>query len=385
MDKDKYIEQLFKKYIEGSASIEETKALLTFFKDPRKSDYLDALIDQEFEEEAPGIGEEVVSSIARSVKSVVDLHIERHTSERPVLFGYIRSYKYWWGAAAILFVGLFGLYIANWQSPKVISDDASNVVENRNGAVLRLESGQIIELDADREGIAVGRDGFTYADGENLVQLSEVQQAVLSTPRKTQFSTLLPDGTKVWLNAESSLSYPTRFEDNERIVELEGEGYFEVAHDALHPFIVLTKGQKLKVLGTSFNLKAYTNESTVITTLVTGGVKLYSNTTPAVQVLRPGQQSVFAADRFQVTNVDVRTSYAWRMGELRFRATPLEEVLHEMERWYDVDIDYSTIPDGVKIHASIRRDKKLSAVIDALEKITNLKFEMQGRRLKIMQ
>ncbi|MFD2556748.1 FecR family protein [Sphingobacterium tabacisoli] len=384
MEHSKHIESLFKKHKEGSASVEETRVLLAFFKDPQNSDYLNALIDQEFEEDATEMAEELVSSIARSVKSVVDLHIEGHTTERPVLFRYIRSYKYGWWSAAILILGLFGLYQYNLYPVKVGHPIAFTDTKDQEKATLTLGNGQQIELDTDKDGIITRNEGLTYADGQNLVQLHEVQQALLSTPRKTQYSTMLPDGTQVWLNAESSLSYPTSFEGAERIVELKGEGYFEVAHDAKHPFIVVTKGQRLKVLGTSFNLKAYTNEPAVVTTLVTGRVQLYSDKATVAQMLSPGQQSAFVEDKFYVGHVDTKIFCAWKLGELRFRATPLDEVLREIERWYDIDIDYSTVPKGVKIHASIRKDKKLAIVIEALEKITELKFDIQGRRLKIM-
>lgn len=385
METEKYIEQLFKKYVEGLASIEETQELLTLFKDQQNSIILDTLIGDEFAVDTSLEEKELVSSISQHVKIRVDEHIRNNEEVSNISWRNKKVYKYGWWAAAILIIGLFGVYQYTLSPVKVGHPIASMGTKDQEKATLTLGNGQLIELDTDKEGIITKNEGLTYADGQNLVQLHEVQQALLSTPRKTQYSTMLPDGTQVWLNAESSLSYPTRFEGAERIVELKGEGFFEVAHDAEHPFIVVTKGQRLKVLGTSFNLKAYTNEPAVVTTLVTGRVKLYCDKATVAQVLSPGQQSVFAEDKFCVEDVDTKIFYAWKLGELRFRATPLDEVLREIERWYDIDIDYSTVPNGVKIHASIRKDKKLTAVIEALEKITDLKFDIQGRRLKIMQ
>ncbi len=385
METEKYIEQLFKKYVEGLASIEETQELLTLFKDQQNSIVLDTLIGDEFTVDSSLEERQLVSSISHHVKIRVDEHIRNNEEVSNISWRNKKVYKYGWWAAAILIIGLFGVYQFALYPVKVGHPIASTDAKDQEKATLTLANGQLIELDTDKEGIITRNEGLTYADGQNLVQLHEVQQALLSTPRKTQYSTMLPDGTQVWLNAESSLSYPTRFEGAERIVELKGEGYFEVAHDAKHPFIVVTKGQRLKVLGTSFNLKAYTNEPAVVTTLVTGRVQLYSDKVTVAQMLSPGQQSAFVEDKFYVGHVDTKIFCAWKLGELRFRATPLDEVLREIERWYDIDVDYSTVPKGVKIHASIRKDKKLTAVIDALEKITDLKFDLQGRRLNIME
>ena len=214
---------------------------------------------------------------------------------------------------------------------------------------------------------------------------AKARYARLTTARKGQYKLTLPDGTAVWLNAESSLRYPLTFTGKERVVELQGEAYFEVKHNAQKPFIVQTPNQRLKVLGTVFNVSDYPNEEQTVTTLVQGKVSLSSPLSQGEQVLHPDKQAVLNQRGYQIADVDVRAFTAWKENEFRFKATPLPEVMRQLERWYDLDIDYAQVPKDIRIHALIRRDKKLSSVLYALEQTTNIKFRREGRRLVLMK
>ncbi|MCL1666550.1 DUF4974 domain-containing protein [Elizabethkingia ursingii] len=212
---------------------------------------------------------------------------------------------------------------------------------------------------------------------------NKVQFATLSTPRRGQYKVTLSDGTKVWLNAESSLKYPAKFAGSERYVELQGEGYFEVANNIAKPFIVASNGQQVKVLGTKFNINSYANEPTIRTTLLSGQVELLSSRNKATVVLNPGQQAKLVRDGFEVRSVETDAFIAWTANEFRFKGASLQDVFRQVERWYDVEVDYSNIP-AIKVNGTISREKKLSSVLYALEKITDLQFNLsKGRRIQI--
>lgn len=292
----------------------------------------------------------------------------------------------WTTAAAVLLFlsvtfAMYRYYQHNEASKQSVTLAGADIYPGKDQATLTFGDGKVISLDG--KPVKTDADGVTYVDGK-AVSKSSVQYATLSTPRKGQYKTLLPDGTAVWLNAVSKLRYPTKFNGDERLVELEGEGYFEVVHDRSKPFIVVSGGQKVKVLGTKFNVNSYANEPAVLTTLVSGSVELSSNAGRGAVRLKPGEQGQMLNSNsgFKVSAVDVESYTAWTSNEFQFTGTPLSEVLRQLERWYDVDVDYKDIPDK-KVYGTISRDKKLKSVLYALGEITDLKFNATGRRIEI--
>jgi len=291
-------------------------------------------------------------------------------------------------AASILLVSTWTFYYFDRQpfsEVELAEQNNTEIEPGGNRATLTLENGQSIVLNENKTGIAISENGFAYIDGSKITQNTATQYATLSTPRKGQYQIVLPDGTNVWLNAESSIRYPTAFSDNERIVELKGEAYFEVTHKPKQPFIVKTESQYLKVLGTTFNVHDYPDELHTVTTLISGSVELNSVKNNTSQMLKPEQQAVLRQKGFEVSTIDVAPYVAWKDGEFRFKATPLPEAIRQIERWYDLDVDYTHIPNDIKVHASIQRDKNLSSVLYALEEISNVKFTIKGRRLQLMK
>ncbi|MGE6397372.1 FecR family protein [Chryseobacterium scophthalmum] len=295
-------------------------------------------------------------------------------------------WRYWLTAAAIIFTISVSVFLYRYfQSGSIIQNDivtvstVKDIEPGKEQATLSFEDGQVIDLEGKT--IKSDANGVTYVDGK-AVSESTVQYATLSTPRKGQYKTILPDGTEVWLNAESKLKYPTQFNNDRRLVELEGEGYFEVVHNASKPFIVVSKNQCVKVLGTRFNINSYANEPTILTTLVSGSVELTNTQTNTPILLKPGQQSKLLESGFDVYPVDTENFTAWTSNEFQFKGSPLKEVLRQLERWYDLDVDYTDIPD-TKVYGTISREKKLSSVLYALEKITDVQFKVTGRRIQI--
>ena len=297
-----------------------------------------------------------------------------------------QNWKYWISAAAIIFTVSLSIFLYRYfQSPQSVQDRAvvmtADIDPGKEQATLSFEDGKSVELKGTP--IKTDRNGTFYSDGTSIAE-NTVQSATLSTPRKGQYKMTLPDGTKVWLNAESSLKFPTQFTGSRREVELNGEGYFEVAHNAKKPFIVSARGQKVKVLGTKFNINSYENETAILTTLVSGSVELTNSQNSTPVLLKPGQQGTLfsLSSLFFVDDVDTEVFTAWTSNDFRFSGTPLKEVFKQLERWYDIEVDYSKVPNS-KVHGTISREKKLKSVLYALEQTTDLRFKVTGRRIDI--
>jgi ferric-dicitrate binding protein FerR (iron transport regulator) len=191
----------------------------------------------------------------------------------------------------------------------------------------------------------------------------------------------LPDGTKVWLNSSSSLTYPVSFTGKERRVELTGEAYFEVAKNASSPFFVKTSGQTVKVLGTHFNINSYEDERSVKTTLLEGSVVIINNAGKQTANLKPGQQSVNKAASFDIIdNADIDEAIAWKNGKFLFRNTDLQTVMRQLSRWYDVDVEYQGAIAMRHYRGKISRNVPVSQVFEIL-KTSGINFIINGRTI----
>jgi len=380
-----YIHDIFKRYLDNSCTEKELSILLRYFELDEYSGNLRDLIEQELlkPEHEWTLPEPFVHMVKQN-KAVLMERIQSRQKQNKIKRLIVTTSI----AASILLVSTFAFFYFNDRTPQQMKvvQEVKDIDPGTNRATLVLENGESITLSEDKTGITVGKDGrIVYTDGTNIATHTSVQYATLSTPRKGQYNLILPDGTKVWLNAESSIRYPTTFIGDERNVEVKGEAYFEVAHNPEQPFIVEGPSQRVKVLGTVFNLYDYPGEDHTVTTLVNGKVEVYSTEKNLSQILTPDRQAVLTPMGYEVHQVDVEPFIAWKNNEFRFRATPLREAIRQIERWYDLDVDYNHIPNDIKIHALITRDKKLSSVLYALEEITNIKFEREGRRLQLME
>lgn len=292
----------------------------------------------------------------------------------------------WRTAVAVLLVFFVSIYFYKYFIAENVQDAiviaATDIEPGKDQAMLTFSDGKVVQLEG--KSLTTDKNGVSLVDGQ-IISDGQLKYATLSTPRKGQYKTVLSDGTIVWLNAESKLKYPTQFTEEERFVELEGEGYFEVAHDKSKPFIVASHGQRVKVLGTTFNINSYANEPSVLTTLVSGSIELKDIQSNRSVKLKPGQQGKLSNSGIEVYSVDTESFKAWTSGDFQFNGIPLKEVFRQLERWYDIDVDYSEVPDAI-VHGTINRKKTLSSVLFALEQITNLEFNVEkGRRLKIIR
>lgn len=297
-------------------------------------------------------------------------------------------------AASVILTLSLGLYFyrnhASSNHTKEIQAYANDVPAGSNKAYLTLANGKKIALSDSTHGTLAVEAGVKItktADGQLVYTIadegkkSSEKYNSIETPRGGQYQLHLPDGTKVWLNAASSLKYPASFYSLKvRSVELVGEAYFEVAKDKAHPFIVKSKGQEVEVLGTHFNVNAYPDEQVIKTTLLEGAVKLNKHL-----VLKPGEQSLLMDGKFNVTEVNVNDAVDWKNGEFVFTNEALTSILKKVSRWYDVEIVYTHSPVNMPTFTgSISRFENLSSVLKMLEEISNVSFSIEGKQIRVL-
>lgn len=298
-------------------------------------------------------------------------------------------------AASVILVFSAGLYLITQNKPKEKQQTAvhhpsyqTDVLPGANRAVLTLADGSKIILDKDKNGFLAsqGSSLIKAADGQliyNLKQQADNETAgpavlnLISTPKGGQYQLTLSDGTRVWLNAASSLRFPAVFSKEERSVELNGEAYFEVAENKNIPFRVTAGGQMVEVLGTHFNINAYDDESQVKTTLLEGAVKVFGQGSEAV--IRPGQQTVFnrLARSMYVQPADMEEAVAWKKGYFQFSNEKIESIMRKISRWYDVDIEYHGDYTKQGFVGTISKFENVSKVLRMLELTGTVQFKIE--------
>lgn len=311
----------------------------------------------------------------------------------------------WWryAAAATILVAATGAII--WGTRHHTTSEttptpavaATDVQPGGNRALLTLADGSHIDLDSAANGV-LGNQGNTFvAKQDGLLAYNKASSEkpavltynVLSTPRAGQFQLTLSDGTRVWLNNASSLRYPVWFAGNTREVELDGEAYFEIAKDAAHPFrvhihngVAGQDGGTIDVLGTSFNIMAYNDESAERATLVDGSIRYSRQGTSAL--LKPEEQSVLDAQGHISTlhHVNVAEITAWKNGYFHFDHANLETTMRQLARWYDITVDYQGVIPPQEFVGKIQRSMPLSAVLKGLEG-DHIHFKLEDKRLTV--
>jgi transmembrane sensor len=366
---------LIEKYNEGQASMEEIRLVENWYvhqseisqRAPRDIDYLN-------------IKQQMWLKINPQIASPVRLQSNKRNWSLRIA-----------AAAAILLISALALFF--YLSPKNTPASAlasQDIKPGANKALLTLADGRKISLTDAMNGEVAQQAGVRItknSDGQLVYQAAvdaksnaENEYNTIEAPKGGQWQVILPDGSKVFLNALSSLKYPVRFSKRERRVELNGEAYFEISHNKNLPFRVATKGQTVEVLGTHFNIMAYQNDQAVKTTLLTGSVRV-ANASESL-ILKPGEQSQLVQDKMKVVQgVDLEDVMAWKNGYFKFDEN-LADVMAKVSRWYDVEVDYQLQPDPVfKYKGEISRNKNLSEILNMLEYTGNVHFKIEGRRV----
>jgi len=385
VDKQHFFE-ILNKYRLGKASNEEKKFLETWYEVFEVSE--DFVVDE---------GE--MNAIWHRVKHNVDVEIEvyeketKHLKMRKIL----QSFSV---AAAILLVLAFGAYFLKKRTtvPKgefmaqhdVIAPAANKaVLVLANGSRILLEDAAKGEI-AKQQGISITKtaDGeivYTVLENGNINDQETALLNTISTPRGGQCRVILPDGTKVWVNSASSLSYPAAFKGQERLVELNGEAYFEVAKNKEMPFRVKTKIQTVEVLGTHFNINSYDDEPSIKTTLLEGSVKVLTGKNETF--ISPGQQAIVERQGGKITKdqeINIDKVVAWKNGIFSFENDDLKSIMRQISRWYDVEVIYSGDFPEDKFFGDISRTSNLSQVFKILE-LNNVHFDVKGKTIRVSE
>lgn len=303
-------------------------------------------------------------------------------------------------ASAVAFM-VIGAYFFRSSFTKTDNDNtaiaATDIAPGKNGATLTLANGQKIFINDALAGNIASQSGVKISktkDGQIIYEVTDqgtdkIEYNTLTTTRGEQTQVRLPDGSLVFLNAASSLRYPTSFAKSaKRSVGLTGEGYFEIAKDKSHPFIVTAANQEVEVLGTHFNINAYSDEKAVRTTLLEGSVRVapvLDNGSAAGsnkgRVLKPGQQSAMDEKGMQVTDVNLDEVVAWQKGYFRFYDEDIATVMRKVSRWYNVEVEYSGQLPEVGFNARITKYSSIKDVLKTLEKTKAVHFKIEGRKV----
>jgi transmembrane sensor len=294
---------------------------------------------------------------------------------------------------SLLFVSVFYIFLRN-NSKEIIGDQSgpgsartADVAPGHNGAILRLADGSSIILDSAHDGV-ISLQGSAVAskDGMQLSYVNKGKDAgtilynTIETPRGRQFQLTLEDGTRVWLNALSSIRFPVVFNGTNRPVEISGEVYFEVAKNKEKPFIVHTGGMQVQVLGTHFNVNAYSDGKAIKTTLMEGSVKVSKDNETGV--LQPGQQAQLSGNgKIKIQeHADIEEVLAWKNGRIAFTNASLEDIMRQVSKWYDVEVVYAGPVTERTFTADISRNTNLSEFLKVME-LSKIHFSIEGRKL----
>lgn len=408
---DVRLRYLLKKYLENQINSDELQELTTFVRRGDRINSLNDIIDdlwkeQDHDKSLPIRSEAIYQAI---------LHHPNVKGNPPTAGPYRKcntAARLWVaGIAASLLIGIVLFFHHRSSIPETAYTHTisatDTIVPGGNKATLTLADGQAIDLSAAQNGIVVG-DEVTYEDGssvfglktENKKMKSEVgsdtgprtNDLQLSTPKGGTYQVTLSDGTKVWLNAASKLTYPSRFMATERIIELDGEAYFEVAPMHKHgnrtspkiPFVVKTKNQMVQVIGTQFNVSAYADEQETRTTLVEGSVQIVNLISNVSSKLAPSEQSVVRGGQTAINDVETETYTAWKDGYFAFPDTHISHVMTTIARWYDIEIAYEGDMANKYFGGTISRFEDFKTLLKMIELTGSVRFKIEGRRVVVM-
>lgn len=274
-------------------------------------------------------------------------------------------------AAAVAAI-LIGVYFFKF-------DHAAQIKPGKNTATLTFSNGKTVELSDAKTGVAIQGTSLAYTDGTSIpVTELESKELTATTPKGGTYQFTLPDGTKVWLNSASTISFPVAFAKSERKVQLVGEAYFEVRHNAQQPFKVYSKGQVVEDIGTEFNINAYGDEPEVRTTLVEGLAKVNNH------LLNPGQQAQLRGTDIKIVKANINAEVAWRKGEFVFDDESIGSIMRKLSRWYDIEVIYQDVDPSETFGGSISRFENVAKVLQNLELTGEIHFKISGRKIYVM-
>ncbi len=399
---DARLEYLFNCYFEKTGTREEKEELLRLINRSQYDDQLKDLMDRAWLRlsSAYRLNGEQSDRILSEI--LTSLTIRPESTSLPAA-GIIRMRIIRWSAVA---AAVLLLFVAGWEwyknnpgermekPPAMTVQYKNDIAPGGNKAVLILANGSAVVLDSAHNGV-VARQGnmqilklngrLSYNNLKEK-QTEQVLYNTIVTPRGGQYQVVLPDGSKVWLNAASSLRFPVAFTGTEREVEITGEAYFEVAKNKDMPFVVKNGEMEVQVLGTDFNVNAYEDEPGIKVTLVEGSVRVAQADTHYSQLIEPGQAAVLSksgSGNIKVETADVEEATAWKNGLFVFNNTNIQSVMRQITRWYDTEVTY-TGNINAHLNGMISRNTDLSRVLHMLELTGEAHFKVEGKTVTVL-
>ena len=391
MFQNEVLKKLMEQFVSGEISPQGKAMLLSMLDNPLYSDQLNAILQENYDTvEIPEVTSEVTEEFITALREKMDASSNVEDLPSSILTQ-LNWRKIAVAASVFLMIGLGTLIFfqkSNLAPTVVASKEINDKKPGKTGAILTLSNGSVIVLDDVRNGLLANQqntaiikknDGIVYTADSN----AQTVYNTMTTPRARQYNLQLSDGTKVWLNASSSITFPTSFSGKERKVSITGEVYFEVAKDKSRPFMVSVNDMQVNVLGTHFNVNAYEDEKSVNTTLFEGSVLIRKKNVSVL--LKPGQQAEKQKSGTIVVNNNVNLDQiiGWKNGTFFFENASLEMVLRQLSRWYDIDIVFEK---GIKpriFEGEIQRNLQLSQVLKILEN-SGIHLKIEGKTLRVM-
>lgn len=382
-DKNKHILSLIEKFEQGRASEEDMQELDVWFRSHEANTDLTDRLTPEQQELAK-------SNLLKRISNRIDSELPKQTAlpqRKTVSSLWIKM------AAACVLLVCFGTYFLLDNRQPAQQEMAGRVADfapGSNKAVLTLGNGTQIVLDEAQNG-ELANEGNTIirkTDEGKIVygqngESQSVMSNTLATPKGGTYHLILADGTAVWLNASSSITYPSAFTENTREISISGEAYLEVAHNPGKPFWVKTGAQTVEVLGTHFNINAYGGQNAIKTTLLEGSVAITS--AGQRKLLKPGEQGLLDGNTIHIAKVDVREVMAWKEGFFDFADADIQTVMQEFARWYDLDIVFDGQQTKETFTGRIPRSWTFAKVMDIMGTFKSTHITAEGRRIMIKQ
>ena len=383
-----YYQRLASKWLDGTITDEEKQLF---------SEWYASAIEEELLIPSHIASDE--QELKRRIYKKIHVKIKDHQQKKDGKIFFIK--RSWSVAAAILLLAFAGIsyYKLNFDFSALNNAKNVAILPGRTHAILTLSDGSTVNVDSLKVGQLIEDQGLLITknqDGEisylleNQTNLKQNKLHRISTPKGSEIQFLLPDGSKVWLNANSSIQYALNFVTDQRAIELlQGEAYFEVKQHQVYgkkvPFVVNINRQKIEVLGTSFNVNLE-DENSIRTTLVEGKIQIAISDDAKAIVLNPGEQSTLTLNtgELEVQRVNVDRFVAWKNGLFYFDDTSLEVLLEQISQWYDIEIEHNKTVEQYHFVGKIPRSTSLSTVLDILSS-SGVKFKLEGRKLIVNQ
>lgn len=367
-----YIQELAYKLAIGVANLEEKEYFENWYKNFDDTEVIYST--DQYSDEA-SLRDRIFQKITEKIKK--DRSIEKASRWKTML-------KY----AAVVTLIFFSTWVVVKEFHPFTGIDSeyalNQIAPGKNLATIKLSNGKTIVLSSTRHCVGLSNGTLHYTDGSAVSNEQLSENLVAATPKGGTYQFVLGDGTKVWLNAASSITFPSNFANNSnRVVLVTGEAYLEVAKDKAHPFIVKTAEQEIKVLGTHFNVNCYADELQEKTTLLEGSIAMHAIATKKGHILVPGDQAILNKDGLNIRQVDTSGIVAWKNGYFKFNDETIENIMRTLSRWYNIEITYQANVQHERFTGRISRYKNIAEVLKLIASDGTIKFKAEGRRIML--